>query len=448
MEGHNNCCTLLGIVPPEKELFDLIRNQCHVNRNVSWSDEYVIVPDQENEGEPTLVMSAIMRTVQHNSINHGQEEEQEDILLVDPSLVHMTQDQDRIVETPQDLINSVAEFLKKTTKIKDTPSPRVELWASAPAPLPLWNANVNGSIVNRENNENLILLDPSLWSKEKAHLTLRKWGIVVQKQVLNLTEVKKIRSIVDEAIQEVELSLSVLRPDIQVGKDTIIFKEIASRNLERFDLRLTSDVALNFVHDHVLQKDIVQGVLTQCLGDLCDIDFDISVVYSKPGANTQGWHADGAHPSAFNDSGWDRDGWKTRLADAYAICLFIPLIDLNYEVGFTQFWPGSHRSRDLVGFGPVAELTCSVFDAIGSAGDGIWYDYRLLHRGMPNISSRTIRPVIQILFKKKWYVERANYGKQSILIQNNQPSDDHNSMDMIIANSNSNNNTISTTLSR
>jgi Protein involved in biosynthesis of mitomycin antibiotics/polyketide fumonisin len=454
----NNNCTLLGIVPAERDIFYLVRNQFNAN-NVSWSDEYAIVPDQENEGVPTLIMSAIMRMHQTNKITSSdngddsdcdvlnKQQNREDVRL--QNLEALDKD-DETIKTPQDLVKCVTEFLKTRSKNKEDFHLQVELWASAPAPLPLWNAarmsHCSTSITTsmdtnhgdeedgestsisknkQEQNEDycddggglVVVVDPSLfWSKEKAYTNLRKWGIYIQKKILNLVEVKNLRSIVDEAIQEVELSLAMHRPDIHVGRDTIIFKEIASRNLERFDLRLTSDAALNFVKDHVLQSDIVQDFLTRCLdGDSSEIDFDVSVVYSKPGAITQGWHADGAHLSTVHDAGWDEDGWKTRLADAYAICLFIPLIDLNYEVGYTQFWPGSHRSRELVGFGPVAELTCSTFDAIGSAGDGIWYDYRLLHRGMPNNSSNTIRPVVQILFKKKWYVERANYGMQSVV---------------------------------
>lgn len=459
MTARDNNCTLLGIVPAERHIFDLVRNQFNAN-NVSWSDEYAIVPDQENEGVPTLIMSAIMRM--QNKIISGEDNDdhhdtdcdvlnkqnREDVRL--QNLEALDKD-DETIKTPQDLVKRVTEFLKRS-KNKEKFYLQVELWASAPAPLPLWNAarmshcstsittsmNINGDeedgksttvLIKKQQQQQqnegydgdggglVVVVDPSLccWSQEKAYTNLRKWGIFIQKKILNLEEVKILRSIVDEAIQEVELSLAMHRPDIHVGRDTIIFKEIASRNLERFDLRLTSDAALNFVKDHVLQSDIVQDFLTRCLdGDSSEIDFDVSVVYSKPGAITQGWHADGAHLNTVHDAGWDEDGWKTRLADAYAICLFIPLIDLNYEVGYTQFWPGSHRSRDLVGFGPVAELTCSTFDAIGSAGDGIWYDYRLLHRGMPNNSSNTIRPVVQILFKKKWYVERANYGMQSV----------------------------------
>ena len=121
------------------------------------------------------------------------------------------------------------------------------------------------------------------------------------------------------------------------------------------------------------------------------------------------------HQKGANDAGWDDDGWKMRLSHSYAFCLFIPLIDLDDETGFTQFWPGSHRSRNLVGFGKVAEVTRATLDGKGPAGCGIWYDYRLLHRGMPN-ESNVLRPVLQVIFKKKWYVERSNYGSEPIAI--------------------------------
>jgi len=41
-------------------------------------------------------------------------------------------------------------------------------------------------------------------------------------------------------------------------------------------------------------------------------------------------------------------------ADPYALCVFVPLIDLDQDVGFTQFWPGSHRYNGLWGFGGAA----------------------------------------------------------------------------------------------
>ena len=111
------------------------------------------------------------------------------------------------------------------------------------------------------------------------------------------------------------------------------------------------------------------------------------------------------------------------MARPYAVCLFLPLIDLDDVTGFTQFWPGSHRHKDLYGFGPVAQLAEATFDGKCQAGDGIFYDYRLFHRGMANASRDIVRPVVQIIFKKKWYVEKSNYGVESIVPEH--PSEQH-----------------------
>ena len=61
----------------------------------------------------------------------------------------------------------------------------------------------------------------------------------------------------------------------------------------------------------------------------------------------------------------------------------------------------------------MAELIETTFDGKCNAGDAVFYDYRLFHRGMPN-NSDIIRPVLQVIFKKKWYVEKANYGEETI----------------------------------
>lgn len=56
----------------------------------------------------------------------------------------------------------------------------------------------------------------------------------------------------------------------------------------------------------------------------------MSVVYSRPGAGEQDWHSDGPHIG--HGAGWDGEG----AAAPYALCVFVPLIDLNPTVGFTQ----------------------------------------------------------------------------------------------------------------
>ena len=164
--------------------------------------------------------------------------------------------------------------------------------------------------------------------------------------------------------------------------------------------------ATDFVKENLLTNSNVQSLLKGALGTLEEIDFDISVVYSRPGAINQRWHADGNHQNVADD--------EDPSTDPYALCLFIPLIDLDHDTGFTQFWPGTHLYRDLVGFGPIAELANATFDGMVSAGSAVWYDYRLLHRGIYNVSI-VLRPVVQVIFKQKWYVEKRNYGKESIV---------------------------------
>jgi ectoine hydroxylase-related dioxygenase (phytanoyl-CoA dioxygenase family) len=280
-----------------------------------------------------------------------------------------------------------------------------ELWASAPAILPLKPS---------EGYANRIIHKPDQtyhsW-EDWAPRTLKKWGMLLQKSIIGRKEIQELRGYIDEEIDNTENNLKLHRPEIVIGKDTFRFREIASRGNGRFDLLLQSSSARGFVENVIIER--VSSLLEIVLGSTNEVDFDMSVVYSKPGAPHQGWHCDGDHQRGGKDAGWDVEGWETQLANAYAFCLFIPLIDLNDETGYTQFWPASHRNRDLMGFGPVAEITEATWDGKCAAGDAIWYDYRLFHRGIANTST-VLRPVVQVLFKKKWYVEKANYGEEGI----------------------------------
>ena len=356
---------LIGIVPPAQSAFQYLQNHItSVGGTRLQFRESSLAKDADNGDIPTLLVSAISEA------------------------------------QPEDVVAAVDAGLKQYEAGEVT---SCELWASAPCPLPLRPLC----------GYSLRISDEEGWRQNAANI-MREWGICTQSSLLNTSQVAELRSLVDNAMSEAESSLARHRPEIEVGKDAFCFKEIASRSTERFDLRLQNSAACEFVEKHVMGHPKVEGLLQQVLGSMCELDFDVSVVYSRPGANHQGWHADGNHQKGAKDAEWDIDGWKNDLADAYAICLFIPLIDLNDEVGYTQFWPGSHRNRDVFGFGKVAEITRATFDGKCLAGDALWYDYRLLHRGMPNTSSGAIRPVVQVIFKRKWYVERQNYGTESI----------------------------------
>jgi hypothetical protein len=129
---------------------------------------------------------------------------------------------------------------------------------------------------------------------------------------------------------------------------------------------------------------------------------DISVVYTRKGAKNQRWHSDGEH---ISDT-------------VYGICVFLPLVNLNNEIGFTQFWPGSH-SDSLLCDGRLAEksiLLNSQLDAIVNVGNCVFYDYRLMHRGMQNMTENesSLRPILQFFYHLPTYVEKKNYGTKSI----------------------------------
>ena len=98
----------------------------------------------------------------------------------------------------------------------------------------------------------------------------------------------------------------------------------------------------------------------------------MTLVYSRPGAEKNykvGMEMGDNIVAMQHNPNKDKDNNKHRSDDddeeendwyeyePYAICQFIPLIDSNGIVGYTQFWPGSHNNAGLIGFGPVVEIT-------------------------------------------------------------------------------------------
>ena len=140
---------------------------------------------------------------------------------------------------------------------------------------------------------------------------------------------------------------------------------------------------------------------------------EVSVVYSKPGCGNQDWHCDGRHIAGASQSDFGGKG----TSPPYAICVFVPLIDLTQQTGFTQFWPGSHRVDGLIGFGAAVEVLRGSVDGLVDAGGCVVYDYRCMHRGMGNFTENTTRPVLQFLYAKGNYRETKNYGARSLFIK-------------------------------
>lgn len=96
---------------------------------------------------------------------------------------------------------------------------------------------------------------------------------------------------------------------------------------------------------------------------------------NQPGSKPQNWHRDGPD-------------------EGYIDC-FVPLIDLNEEIGPTSLQPGTHVGNcvDYNQGEAVAPLL--------SKGDILLFDYRTIHRGQSNKSTSTTRTLAYAVYKGK-----------------------------------------------
>ena len=251
-------------------------------------------------------------------------------------------------------------------------------------------------------------------------------------------DLARLIAVANARMSNAEAALATNHPTLDVGADVFAFREMGSRGGRRFDLlfpkpeweRDETEDAMNdaaFIRAFASSAPWVQTLIDPLLGKnepRKRIDgstasssgsadawwCDVSIVYSKPGARDQDWHCDGRHLAGESRADFTGAG----VSAPYAVCVFVPLCDLNQEVGFTQFWGGSHVTDGLIGFGAAAEVLRGCVDGVVDAGGFVAYDYRTMHRGMRNTSDGTTRPVLQFLYARSNYRETKNYGASSI----------------------------------
>jgi hypothetical protein len=213
------------------------------------------------------------------------------------------------------------------------------------------------------------------------------------------------------------------------------YHEICWRGIGRYDVKC--DLAKRPWSDPALCKlPFLQPLLRRYLGQDYKLLFAGCVV-ARPGAATQGLHADGGHlfaqqPLAASEGDAEADeaddvaednaeetdetgggNRYTPLLPAHCVNVFLPLVDLDMEVGPTEFYPGS------VGLGTVVPYTeggCDlprVRPCVG-VSSAIVFDYRLYHRGMANCSRETSRPVLYLTFARSWFTDAENFPPESL----------------------------------
>ena len=122
---------------------------------------------------------------------------------------------------------------------------------------------------------------------------------------------------------------------------------------------------------------------------------------SRPGAPAQNFHVD------------QEMGWRSALLPSHRLFnVFVPLVDISADDDGTQFLPGSHLggmnnalcTAAIQRSGRVVddELAMNAMEAPGCpAGGIIIFDYRTLHRGLPNSGAR-VRPVAYGVCSTGW----------------------------------------------
>jgi len=126
-----------------------------------------------------------------------------------------------------------------------------------------------------------------------------------------------------------------------------------------------------------------------------------TIVVSHPGAPLQHIHRDHAHLFA-------EPGVGSSLP-VYAVNVSVPLIDVDLETGPTGIWPGTHMWPE--GQVPTPETATMI---PFQRGDCILMDYRTLHTGLPNRSTR-VRPIIYMVYTRTWFFDEVNHAGRAPL---------------------------------
>ncbi len=209
-------------------------------------------------------------------------------------------------------------------------------------------------------------------------------------------------------ISLLEQTVQQHHPHIRLGESTFGFQEYTHRGPERFEVLFEPNSVLYQELQNGLESKWIDIVCHYLQSDRSRLRLNISCVYSRPGAIDQEWHTDGDHYSHTQTVG-DHHNHQP-----YAVCIFVPLISLTTETGFTRFWPKSHLYPNLLGLARAADALQATIDGVDlQPGDFVMYDYTTWHKGIGN-TSNIERPIVQFLYSCDWYKEKKNYGTKSV----------------------------------
>ena len=175
-------------------------------------------------------------------------------------------------------------------------------------------------------------------------------GYLVIQDVFDPASILQARTVVTSNFESIMNKISVDKLHFGIGVKHG-FKEIVQRQPMRYEMTYNMN---SHIFDFVLESKLIRRIVAEILGCEDFITVHRSAVISMPGCETQSWHSDGPHASA------------TQYLPCHSLNVFVPLVDVNYCNGPTEFRPGSHHyTRDLAKLFLLAKIKKQVRDIEG-----------------------------------------------------------------------------------
>lgn len=254
--------------------------------------------------------------------------------------------------------------------------------------------NLSGGGNNIEKITSIIPRDNLNWIADTFNI-FKNNGVTVIKKLITPSFVNKLYNFYKDYYLKIKLHLD--KHNIEDVED-YKFSEVASRGFNRIDMLLDLSDSLIIELVNKIKSDVnLNNLLSNILGHDYKIIF-AGIVLSLSKSYDQEYHRDGG--ALFDEL------QTTTFFPSHCINIFIPLHELNYDMGLTCFKLGSHLYNK-------PDNQYEVLTPLVDIGDGVLFDYKTVHGGLKNISD-TPRYMMYLTFSRKWFVDDINFSNVSI----------------------------------
>lgn len=255
---------------------------------------------------------------------------------------------------------------------------------------------------------------------KSAATILKSAGVVVLRSAVPVSSLSRLLRFLQPRVSRILEGLDGHEDLPRLNEpDTFAFAEVCSRGTGRVDVKLKED---DLDNDALAEcEETCLAVARLVLGETSVKILSRGVLVSFQGAPAQPWHRDG--DQLYGESVVDD-------LPAYAITLFVPLVDVSSQPA--QVLPGSHMARrDDSRF--IEPINRPPVEPLLSHGDAELLDYRLMHRG--GVHSRPeSASVYYAVVARPWFVDNRNFqSTRSLFDDANLRTTVNESRDKIIA---------------